>query len=84
MINWRVRLRNKTFLVTFIPKVIAFAYVILGLAGVLPSLTKDTSVDVALAAIDLLAMLGIVSDPTTTGISDSNQALNYDKPRGDM
>ena len=30
--------------------------------------------------INILAMVGIVTDPTTQGVSDSNRALTYDKP----
>lgn len=33
------------------------------------------------AAFGVLAILGIVSDPTTSGLSDSKQALKYTEPR---
>ena len=31
--------------------------------------------------IELLVLLGVVVDPTTAGASDSQQAMNYEKPR---
>ena len=31
--------------------------------------------------IDLLCLLGIVVDPTTDGVSDSTQALDYSAPK---
>ena len=37
--------------------------------------------DIVNAAFAVLAVLGIVTDPTTKGISDSQQALTYDKPK---
>ena len=31
----------------------------------------------------ILALLGVVNDPTTQGVGDSRQALDYDKPKSD-
>ena len=33
------------------------------------------------AAFALLVILGVVNDPTTAGMSDSNQAMTYTKPK---
>ena len=33
------------------------------------------------AVFGLLAILGVVTDPTTKGVSDSERALTYDKPK---
>lgn len=33
------------------------------------------------ALFAVLAILGIVTDPTTQGIGDSEQALTYDRPK---
>ena len=35
------------------------------------------------AAFAVLAILGIVTDPTTAGVGDSEQALTYKAPRKD-
>ena len=37
--------------------------------------------DIVNAAFAVLAVLGIVTDPTTKGIGDSQQALTYNKPK---
>mgnify|MGYP003105579992 CR=1 FL=1 len=66
-INWKVRLKNKTWLLAFLGTVAAFVYQILGLA------------DIGIA-VNLLVTLGIVQDPTTAGVSDSAQALEYTCP----
>ena len=41
----------------------------------------DKLLDVINALFAVLALLGIVNDPTTKGVSDSAQALTYDKPK---
>lgn len=37
--------------------------------------------DVINALFAVLAILGVVTDPTTAGISDSKQALTYEEPK---
>ena len=81
-INWRVRLKNKTFWLSLIPAVLllvqiiaAFGYTLdLGELG-----NKLLAVVNALFAV--LSILGVVTDPTTKGVSDSTQAMNYDVPK---
>lgn len=79
-INWKVRFKNGTFLVTFGTLVITFVYTVLGLFKVVPPVSENVVVNVVLALIQLLAGLGIVSDPTTKGVCDSAQALCYEQP----
>jgi len=43
----------------------------------------DNINDVANTALTLLVLVGVVSDPTTSGLSDSTQALEYEAPKGD-
>ena len=80
-INWKVRFKNKTFIVTFAAAVIAFVYEMLALFDVVPAITQDNVTNVILIAINLLVTLGVVTDPTTAGVCDSSQALTYDKPK---
>ena len=40
-------------------------------------------VDVINSIFVVLTILGVVTDPTTQGISDSERALTYDKPKDD-
>lgn len=83
MINWSVRFKNKAFWVAFIPAVLLLAQVIASVCGVTLDLgdlgNKLLAVVNALFAV--LALLGIVTDPTTAGVSDSTQAMSYDKPK---
>lgn len=82
MINWKVRIRNKTFWMTVIP---ALALVVQAVAAVFGfELDFSTLVGKLLGVVDavfaLLVILGIVVDPTTEGIQDSKRAMTYTEP----
>lgn len=79
-INWKVRLKQPAFWVATVPVVISFVYSVLAFAGVVPSIAQDTVQNLFLALVAVLAQLGIVVDPTTKGVSDSDRAMKYDKP----
>ena len=83
MINWKVRVKNKAFWIAFIPALI----LLIQLVGTLFGFTIDLSdisgklLAIVDAAFAVLAILGIVNDPTTKGISDSEKALTYVEPK---
>lgn len=83
MINWKLRLKNKTTLIALLTAVVAFIYQTLGLFKIVPSISADDVLKVAGLAVNVLVLLGIVVDPTTKGITDSEQAKGYDKPKED-
>lgn len=82
-INWLVRFKNKAFWVSFIPAVLLLIQVVAAVFGYTLDLgglgNKLLSVVNALFAV--LALLGIVTDPTTAGVSDSYQAMAYKEPK---
>ena len=85
MINWMVRVKNKQFWMSLIP---ALALVVQAVAAVFGwELDFSSLIGKLLAVVDavfaLLVILGIVVDPTTAGISDSNRAMNYEEPWND-
>ena len=80
-INWKVRIQNKTTLTAIIMVTIALIYQICGLLGIVPPIAESDLVTTAGMIINLLVLLGIVTDPTTAGIKDSQQALTYKEPR---
>lgn len=82
-INWKLRLQNKATLTALCVTIIAFVYQLLGIVGIVPSVTESEITDLVALGINLLVMMGIVTDPTTKGISDSKRALNYDCPNCD-
>ena len=79
-INWKVRLKNPVFWLTVIPAGIALVYTVLGLFGVVPTISEDVLVNAVTAIISALTTVGVLIDPTTTGVSDSDRALTYEEP----
>lgn len=80
-INWKLRLKNKATLVALAVVIISFVYNIFAILEIVPSLSEDTVTTFVTMVIDLLAMMGIVIDPTTSGITDSDQAMTYSAPK---
>jgi phi LC3 family holin len=79
-INWKVRLKNPAFWITVVPAIITVVYAILSVFNVIPAVAEETIVKGFMALMSVLATLGIVVDPTTKGIKDSDRAMTYDKP----
>lgn len=79
-INWTVRLRNPVFWLTLIPAAIAFAYTAMGCLGVVPTISEDTLVNIGTTVVTALTAIGVLVDPTTKGIGDSERALGYETP----
>ena len=80
-INWKVRFKNKTWLVTFLLAVLAFIYQILGMFDIVPPVTQDMATQLIAAVINILVAVGVVIDPTTAGAGDSQQAMTYNEPK---
>lgn len=85
MINWTVRLKNKNFWLSLIPAVLLLVQVVAAVFGFTLDLGDigNKLLDVVNALFAVLAILGIVTDPTTSGVGDSAQAMLYDKPKED-
>lgn len=80
-INWKLRLQNKATLISLISVTLAFVYSVLGLFGIVPPITQDELQQALVMLVQLLVLVGIVVDPTTEGIGDSEQALEYEEPK---
>ena len=83
MINWRVRIKNRNFWITLIPAILLLVQVIAAVFNYTLDLGQlgTKLLEVANALFAVLAILGIVTDPTTDGIGDSAQALTYERPK---
>ena len=77
IINWKERFKNKTFVIAFGVFVITTIYTALGIFGVVPTIAEEQATNYMLLLIEFLGALGIVVDPTTKGMSDSERALTY-------
>lgn len=82
-INWTVRIKNKAFWVAFIPAVLLLAKQICALIGVDLDVAglSEQLIDIVSTVFVLLALVGIVNDPTTKTLSDSENAMTYTEPK---
>ena len=85
MINWKVRFKNKRFVLAFIAALLLLIKQVAMLLGYnLNTEMFNTNINNVVDAVFLLlGLLWIVNDPTTKGFSDSEQAMTYDKPKQD-
>lgn len=82
MINFTVRARNKAFWMAFIPAVLLLVQVCavpFGYTWDFANLGQQLTAIVN-AVFAVLSLLGVVTDPTTAGFSDSARAMTYIKP----
>lgn len=81
-INWKVRIKNKQFWINLIPALALLVQAVAALFGWELDLTSLTGKILAVvdAVFAVLVILGIVVDPTTAGIGDSERAMGYDEP----
>ena len=81
-INWKVRFNNKVFWVAIIPAILMLVKAVTNLFGfeLELGLIESNLLDVVEAVFMVLGIAGIVADPTTAGLGDSERALTYDKP----
>lgn len=84
-INWTVRIKNKNFWLTLIPAALLLIQVVAAVFGFTLDLGElgNKLLAVVNAAFAVLAILGIVTDPTTAGLSDSERAMTYERPNDD-
>lgn len=82
MVNWTVRFRNPLFWVAVIPACLLLIQAVLAVFGVDWDYSEINSrlLAVVEAAFSVLAIIGVVADPTTEGVSDSTRALGYREP----
>ena len=76
-INLKARLRNKTFLVSSGVLIVSFVYSLLALLDVVPSVKEQQVTELLSLGVNVLALAGVVVDPTTSGFSDSERAMTY-------
>ena len=83
MINWKVRIKSKTFWLAIIPAILLLVQTVAAVFGYSLDFQalEGHLLDVVNAVFLVLTILGIVVDPTTAGVSDSERAMTYEVPR---
>jgi phi LC3 family holin len=64
-----------------IPAVATAVYTILGCFGIVPSISEEVLVNGLISIITVLSTMGVLVDPTTKGLSDSERAMGYNEPQ---
>lgn len=82
-INWKVRLRHKPFLVAAFATILLLVQQVAAIFGVDTTLYNEQATELFNTILAILAIAGVVIDPTTIGTTDSQQALQYEEPRKD-
>ena len=83
MINWKVRIKNKNFWLSFIPTSLLLIQLVASVFGFTLDFGElgNKLIAVVNAVFLLLSIMGVVNDPTTEGFSDSTQAMTYEEPK---
>lgn len=82
-INWKVRLRHREFWIGLVGSLgtLIIALADLSNHGDYVKSIMESTYSIVIAVLSVLALLGVVVDPTTEGIGDSDQALKYMTPK---
>ena len=82
-VNWIVRIKNKTFWLTAIPALLILVQAVAAVFGITINLGDlgNKLLDVVNSAFVVLALVGVINDPTTAGMSDSERAMSYSEPK---
>ena len=83
MVNWKVRLKSKAFWTGLIGALGVAAMAVCQALGADFDAEPWTQAltSVVSGVFGVLALVGVVADPTTEGVSDSAQAMQYEVPR---
>ena len=82
-VNWKVRFKNKVWLASFLSLIVGFVFNLLALFDVYPVFTKNQVMEIVSQVLTFLGMFGVIADPTTSGLNDSERAMNYQEPWDD-
>lgn len=80
MMNWKLRFKNKATLAALMAAGITFVYQICAILGIAPKISQDEVTQLLGILLNILAALGILVDPTTPGVTDSDTARGYAIP----
>ena len=84
--NWKLRLTNKQFWLASVPAILLLVQAVMAPFGYKWDfgILSTQLTGIINAAFALLAIVGVAYDPTTDGVADSAQALNYTKPKKEV
>ncbi|KGR78382.1 holin [Ureibacillus manganicus DSM 26584] len=80
-INWKVRFKHKSFWISIIALLSVFLNQVASIFNVDLTIYNAQITELAETVLMIFVFLGVIVDPTTEGIKDSEQALSYLEPR---
>ena len=82
MINWKIRFKNKAFWLGLVPLILLLIQQVAAIFGIALDfgVLQEQLIAIIGTVFALLALLGVVVDPTTEGFADSERAMGYDVP----
>ncbi len=83
-INWKVRMKSGSWWLGILSAVVTAVFAVLQLCNVELPVTAEQVLQAATLVLMIPAAIGITTDPTTKGVSDSAQAMAYDAPKQDV
>lgn len=79
-INWKLRGQNKATLVAIATLALQILYRVFDAVGIIPPVTQEWVMEIVQALLSMLVLLGVIVDPTTKGVGDSDRAMSYKEP----
>ena len=76
-INFKVRMNNKAFDVGVATLLVSFLYKLLAAMDIVPAVSESEILELMGLVVNMLALVGVIVDPTTKGVSDSERAMLY-------
>lgn len=76
-INIKARLENKTFVLSASALIITFIYQLLSAFDFVAPVSESEISELVAMLVNILAFFGVLVDPTTEGINDSERAMTY-------
>lgn len=80
-LKWKLRFQNKATLSALIAAAVTFVYQIMGIFGIVPGISEKEVIEWFGIILNLLVVLGIITDPSTAGIGDTKKVMEYTEPR---
>jgi len=77
-INLKARLNNRVFLLSASALVVTFVYQLLGAFDIVAPISESETSELTAMFVNILAFFGVLVDPTTEGMSDSERAMTYE------
>ena len=74
---------RKVWLGSFLSLIVGFTYSMLALFDVFPEVTQSLVLQLLNQVLTFLGLVGVIVDPTTAGIGDSDRAMSYSQPWDD-